>query len=97
MGVLYIIGTVAGMLSLVLTGPVLGGSDFLVNVSTHKIQIMAGALFVLIMGLALAMSLAYSRLQVTGYLIRYRRTIRLTGGIMMLILSAWYLTLLFFP
>ena len=55
MGVLYIIGTIAGMLSLVLTGPILGGSDFLVNVSTHEIQIIAGALFVLIMGFALAM------------------------------------------
>ena len=55
MGVLYIIGTVAGMLSHVLTRPVLGGSDFLVNVSTHEIQIIAGALFVLIMGFALAM------------------------------------------
>jgi hypothetical protein len=54
-GVLYIIGTVAGMLSHVLTRPVLGGSDFLVNVSTHEIQIIAGALFVLIMGFALAM------------------------------------------
>jgi hypothetical protein len=54
-GVLYIIGTVAGMLSHVLTVPVLGGSDFLVNVSTHEIQIIAGALFVLIMGFALAM------------------------------------------
>ena len=55
MGVLYIIGTIAGMLSYVLTGPILGGSDFLVNVSTHEIQIIAGALFVLIMGFALAM------------------------------------------
>ncbi len=54
-GVLFIIGTIAGMLSYVLTGPVLGGSDVLVNVSTHEIQIIAGALFVLIMGLALAM------------------------------------------
>jgi hypothetical protein len=54
-GVLYIIGTIAGMLSYVLTGPILGGSDFLVSVSTHEIQIIAGALFVLIMGFALAM------------------------------------------
>jgi hypothetical protein len=54
-GVLYIIGTVAGLLSVILTRPVLGGSDFLVNVSTHEIQIIAGALFVLIMGFALAM------------------------------------------
>jgi len=54
-GILYIIGTIAGMLSYALTGPVLGGSDFLVNVSTHEIQIITGALFVVIMGLALAM------------------------------------------
>ena len=54
-GVLFIIGTIAGMLSHVLTGPVLGGSDVLVNVSAHEIQIIAGALCVLIMGLALAM------------------------------------------
>ena len=54
-GVLYIIGTIAGMLSVVLTGPVLGGSDFLVNVSAHEIQIIAGALSVLIMGFALAL------------------------------------------
>ena len=54
-GVLYIIGTIAGILSYVLTGPVLGGSDFLVNVSAHEIQIIAGALCVLIMGFALAM------------------------------------------
>src|SRR5665647_252669 len=54
-GVLYIIGTIAGVLSVVLTGPVLGGPDFLVNVSAHEIQIIAGALCVLIMGLALAM------------------------------------------
>jgi hypothetical protein len=54
-GILYIIGTIAGMLSVFLTGPVLGGSDFLVNVSAHEIQIIAGALCVLIMGLALAL------------------------------------------
>jgi hypothetical protein len=54
-GVLYIIGTIAGMLSFVVTVPILGGSDFLVNVSAHEIQIIAGALFVLIMGFALAM------------------------------------------
>src|SRR5665647_1811336 len=54
-GVLYIIGTIAGMLSLVLTGPILGDPDYLVKVSANEIQIIAGALFVLIMGLALAM------------------------------------------
>ena len=54
-GVLYIIGTIAGILSLVLTGPILGDSDYLAKVSANEIQIIAGALFVLIMGFALAM------------------------------------------
>ena len=54
-GVLYIIGTIAGMLSLVLVGPVLGDPDYLVSVSENEIQIIAGAFFVLIMGFALAM------------------------------------------
>ncbi|MBN1453583.1 MAG: DUF4386 domain-containing protein [Anaerolineales bacterium] len=54
-GVLYITGTVAGILSLVFTGPVLEGPDFLIQVSTKPNQIVIGALFVLIMGLALAM------------------------------------------
>src|SRR5512137_1937807 len=54
-GVLYIIGTVAGMLSYVLTGPILGDPDYLVKVSENEIQIIAGALCVLIMGFALAM------------------------------------------
>jgi len=54
-GALYIIGTVAGILSLVVTGPILGNPDYLLNVSANEIQIIAGALFVLIMGFALAL------------------------------------------
>jgi hypothetical protein len=54
-GVLYVIGTVAGILSLVFTGPTLEGSDYLTQVSTNPNQIVIGALFVLTMGLALAM------------------------------------------
>jgi hypothetical protein len=54
-GVLYIIGTVAGILSLVFTGPILEGPDYLVQVSMNPNQIVIGALFVLTMGLALAM------------------------------------------
>jgi hypothetical protein len=54
-GVLFIIGTIAGMFSYVLTGPILGDPDYLVKVSAYEIQIIAGALCVLIMGLALAM------------------------------------------
>jgi uncharacterized protein DUF4386 len=54
-GVLYIIGTVAGILSLVFTGPILESPDYLVQVSMNPNQIVLGALFVLTMGLALAM------------------------------------------
>ena len=54
-GVLYIIGTVAGILSLVFTGPLLESPDYLVQVSMNPNQIVIGALFVLTMGLALAM------------------------------------------
>ena len=53
-GVLYIIGTVAGILSLVFTGPVLERPDYLTQVSTNPNQIVIGALLVLTMGLALA-------------------------------------------
>jgi hypothetical protein len=54
-GVLFIIGTIAGMLSYVVTGPILGDPDYLAKVSADETQIIAGALFVLIMGFALAM------------------------------------------
>jgi hypothetical protein len=54
-GVLYIIGTVAGILSLVFTEPILGEPDYLAQVSTNPDQIVIGALFVLTMGLALAL------------------------------------------
>ncbi|MCP4541361.1 MAG: DUF4386 domain-containing protein [Chloroflexi bacterium] len=54
-GVLYVIGTVAGILSVVFTGPILGDPDYLVNISANANQVITGVLFVLIMGLALAM------------------------------------------
>lgn len=54
-GVLYITGTVAGILSLVSTGPVRNAQDPLQSVSASEIPLVVGALFVLIMGLALAM------------------------------------------
>jgi hypothetical protein len=54
-GGLYIIGTVAGILSLVFTGPILESPDYLTQVSTNPNQMVIGALFVLTMGLALAM------------------------------------------
>ena len=54
-GVLYIIGTVAGVLSVVFTGPVLDGPDVLANVGANAGPLTIGALLVLLMGLALAM------------------------------------------
>jgi hypothetical protein len=54
-GVLFIIGTVAGVLSGVITGPVLNDPEYLRKFSTSENQISLGALSVLIMGLALAM------------------------------------------
>ena len=54
-GALFIIGTVAGILSAVITGTILNDPDFLTKVSENKNQIIVGAFFVLIMGLALAM------------------------------------------
>ena len=54
-GALYIIGTVAGILSLVFTEPILERTDYLAQIYTSPNQIVIGALFVLTMGLALAM------------------------------------------
>ncbi len=54
-GVLFIIGTVAGILSLVFTGPFLDDPDYLIKVSANENRIIIGALFVLIMAFALAM------------------------------------------
>lgn len=54
-GMLYITGTVAGILSVVATGPVRNAQDYLVSVSTNEIRLVVGALCVLTMGFALAM------------------------------------------
>ncbi len=52
-GVLFIIATVAGILSVVCTG-LLNTPDYLVNVAANGNQIILGALLVLIMGAAIA-------------------------------------------
>jgi len=54
-GVLFIIGTVAGILSVVITGPILEDPGYLVKVAANQNQIIIGALLVLVMGFALAM------------------------------------------
>jgi hypothetical protein len=54
-GVLYIVGTVAGILSYVVTGPVQNAQDYLMSVPASETRLVVGALLVLTMGLALAM------------------------------------------
>ena len=54
-GVLYIIGTVALVLSLVVTGAVLTGPAYLAQVAAQPNQVATGALLVLLAGFALAM------------------------------------------
>ena len=54
-GVLFIIGTVAGISSGVVTGPILDGSDYLTAVAANESNIVLGALLVLVMGFPLAM------------------------------------------
>ena len=54
-GVLYIIGTVAGILSLVFMGPIRDAQDVLIGVSANENRVITGALIILVMGLALAM------------------------------------------
>lgn len=54
-GILFIAGTVAGILSLAFTGSVLKNPDFLVEISENQNQITTGSLLVLIMGFSLAM------------------------------------------
>lgn len=54
-GSLYILGTVSGILSLVFSGPVREAQEILAAAAAHPTQLVTGALFVLVMGLALAM------------------------------------------
>jgi hypothetical protein len=53
--VLYIIGTVAGVLSIVVTGDTLDAKYFLLRIPGNENQVRMGALLVLVMGLSLAM------------------------------------------
>ncbi len=54
-GVLFIIGDIAGVLSLVVTRGLLEGPDALAQIAASQNQLVLGALLVLVMGLALAM------------------------------------------
>jgi len=54
-GVLFIIGTISGILSAVYTAPVLDSPDYLNQLSANQSQLILGAFFVLLMGFSLAM------------------------------------------
>jgi hypothetical protein len=54
-GILFIIGTLAGILSAVITAPILDGPDYLIKVAANESQLVMGTLLILIMGFALAM------------------------------------------
>ena len=54
-GVLFIIGDIAGVLSYVVTRGLLDGPDALTKIAANQSQLALGALLVLVMGLALAM------------------------------------------
>jgi Domain of unknown function (DUF4386) len=54
-GVLYIIGTVGLVLSVVVTGGILTGPDYLAQVAAQPNQVAIGALLVLVAGFSLAM------------------------------------------
>ena len=54
-GVLFIIGTVSGVLSGVLTAPLQGTPETLAALPAHEMQWILGTLLILVMGFALAM------------------------------------------
>jgi Domain of unknown function (DUF4386) len=54
-GILFIIGTVSGILSGAFTAPIRAGSTYPLNVSASETQWIIGTLFTLLMGLSLAM------------------------------------------
>lgn len=54
-GVLFIIGTVSGILSVLITGSTLDDPNYLHQISANQTQLLIGAVCVLTMGLSLAM------------------------------------------
>jgi len=54
-GILFIIGTVSGILSGVVTAPIMAGSTYPLNVSASATQWIIGTLLILLMGYPLAM------------------------------------------
>ena len=54
-GILFIIGTVSGIMAAVVTAPIRAGSTFPLNISASEPQWIIGTLLILLMGLSLAM------------------------------------------
>jgi hypothetical protein len=54
-GLLFIIGDIAGVVSVLVTGGLLEGPDTLTKIAANQSQLVLGALLVLVMGFALAM------------------------------------------
>jgi hypothetical protein len=54
-GILFIIGTVSGILSGAFTAPIMAGSTYPLNVDASETQWIIGTLLILLMGLSLAM------------------------------------------
>ncbi|TFG64232.1 MAG: DUF4386 domain-containing protein [Spirochaetales bacterium] len=55
-GILFIIGTVSGILAGVVTAPIRAGSTYPLNISANGTQWLIGTLLILLMGLSLAMT-----------------------------------------
>jgi len=54
-GVLFIIGTMAGILSVIVVTPIINASDYLIKISENKNMVILGVLLVLTMGISLSM------------------------------------------
>lgn len=54
-GVLFLIGDIAGVLSVVVSGPILNAPNYLSTVSANENQIVVGSFLLLVMGFALAL------------------------------------------
>jgi hypothetical protein len=54
-GILFIIGTVSGILSAVVNAPIMAGSTYPLNISASETQWIIGTLLILLMGFPLAM------------------------------------------
>jgi hypothetical protein len=53
-GILYILGTVGGVLSLVIAGDLVTGDDILARIAADPSRLILGAFFILVMGFSLA-------------------------------------------